>query len=488
MPVSRAPAPRVPAAVRGGRRRAAAWARAAPTRPQERPAPAGHQPRRTSRPSTTRWPSSTWRPASTRRPRRARAHTGRSGSCWSGFAAQEAEHVAALTRNIRDAGGRPVAAGPGARARPRPAETALRLEELRAAAYLDQLGRIANAGLLRGAVDPRRRGPAGGGAARADGPRASARPGRWASRSRSARRSSARGSCWREPARAPLAGGPARRRGARRTGVRPGHRRPGDGQRRGGPELRAPARGAAGEPLPGGAGARPRRGLRSLVNRVRRARARARRGPDPRAAQAGRASPRSVRGSASSSRTATTSGAWRGGWRTSWSAPTTARSRPCSRAMSASCWRGSCTSRPSTRRASRRSAARGPGELRRGAQPGRRRPAHRTLRARMSAADRGQRRSRSRPRRRGPVLADDARQRRAPVRGPADGRALRAADVRQRAGGLGGRARVLPGHAACSAISTPTSPRAGSARTARSRSTPSCCSCRRSCCRSACPR
>ena len=33
------------------------------------------------------------------------------------FAAQEAEHVATLTRNIRDAGGRPVAAGPSAAAR-----------------------------------------------------------------------------------------------------------------------------------------------------------------------------------------------------------------------------------------------------------------------------------------------------------------------------------------------------------------------------------
>ena len=64
------------------------------------------------------------------------------------LATQEAAHVATLTRNIRDAGGRPVAAEPSARALRNPLETALRLEELRAAAYLDQLGRIANAGLL----------------------------------------------------------------------------------------------------------------------------------------------------------------------------------------------------------------------------------------------------------------------------------------------------------------------------------------------------
>ena len=56
--------------------------------------------------------------------------------------------MATLTRNIRDAGGRPVAAGPSARALRDALETALALEELRAAAYLDQLGRIANAGLL----------------------------------------------------------------------------------------------------------------------------------------------------------------------------------------------------------------------------------------------------------------------------------------------------------------------------------------------------
>jgi hypothetical protein len=64
------------------------------------------------------------------------------------FAAQEAEHVATLTRSIRDAGGRPVAAAPSAGAPRELVETALALEELRAAAYLDQLGRIANAGLL----------------------------------------------------------------------------------------------------------------------------------------------------------------------------------------------------------------------------------------------------------------------------------------------------------------------------------------------------
>ena len=64
------------------------------------------------------------------------------------FAAQEAAHVATLTRNIRDAGGRPVAAEPSARVLRDPLETALALEQLRAAAYLDQLGRIANAGLL----------------------------------------------------------------------------------------------------------------------------------------------------------------------------------------------------------------------------------------------------------------------------------------------------------------------------------------------------
>jgi hypothetical protein len=62
------------------------------------------------------------------------------------LAAQEAEHVATLTRAIRDAGGRPVAAAPvAAGAGP---EVALRIEELRAAAFLDQLGRIGNAGLL----------------------------------------------------------------------------------------------------------------------------------------------------------------------------------------------------------------------------------------------------------------------------------------------------------------------------------------------------
>ena len=64
------------------------------------------------------------------------------------FAAQEAAHVATLTRSIRDAGGRPAAAAASVRAPRDPLETALALEELRAAAYLDQLGRIANAGLL----------------------------------------------------------------------------------------------------------------------------------------------------------------------------------------------------------------------------------------------------------------------------------------------------------------------------------------------------
>jgi rubrerythrin len=64
------------------------------------------------------------------------------------FATQEADHVATLTRSIRDAGGRPVAAPPRAGAPADALETALALEELRAAAYLDQLGRIANAGLL----------------------------------------------------------------------------------------------------------------------------------------------------------------------------------------------------------------------------------------------------------------------------------------------------------------------------------------------------
>jgi hypothetical protein len=64
------------------------------------------------------------------------------------FARQEAEHVATLSRSIRDAGGRPVAAdpiGPGGRD---PLQTALALEELRASAYLDHLVGIANAGLL----------------------------------------------------------------------------------------------------------------------------------------------------------------------------------------------------------------------------------------------------------------------------------------------------------------------------------------------------
>jgi hypothetical protein len=64
------------------------------------------------------------------------------------FAAQEAAHVATLTRLIRDAGGRPVAGGPTSPVPSNPAEIALRLEELRAAAYLDQLSRIASAGLL----------------------------------------------------------------------------------------------------------------------------------------------------------------------------------------------------------------------------------------------------------------------------------------------------------------------------------------------------
>lgn len=64
------------------------------------------------------------------------------------LAEQEAAHVATLTRHIRDAGGRPVAAEPGTPVVPEPAEIALRLEQLRAAAYLDQVGRIANAGLL----------------------------------------------------------------------------------------------------------------------------------------------------------------------------------------------------------------------------------------------------------------------------------------------------------------------------------------------------
>jgi hypothetical protein len=64
------------------------------------------------------------------------------------LAEQEAAHVATLTRSILDAGGRPVAAGPNARTFHDPSEVALRLEELRAAAYLDQLGRIANAGWL----------------------------------------------------------------------------------------------------------------------------------------------------------------------------------------------------------------------------------------------------------------------------------------------------------------------------------------------------
>ena len=64
------------------------------------------------------------------------------------FAAQEAEHVATLRRSIRDAGGRPVAPGAGTRVPEEPLDAALALEELRAAAYLDQLGAIANAGLL----------------------------------------------------------------------------------------------------------------------------------------------------------------------------------------------------------------------------------------------------------------------------------------------------------------------------------------------------
>ena len=64
------------------------------------------------------------------------------------FATQEADHVATLTRSIRDAGGRPVAASPLAGGARDAVTTALALEELRAAAYLDQLSRIANAGLL----------------------------------------------------------------------------------------------------------------------------------------------------------------------------------------------------------------------------------------------------------------------------------------------------------------------------------------------------
>jgi hypothetical protein len=64
------------------------------------------------------------------------------------FAAHESAHVATLTRNIRDAGGRPVSAGPSPPPLRDPLETALALEELRAAAYLDQLGAIANVGLL----------------------------------------------------------------------------------------------------------------------------------------------------------------------------------------------------------------------------------------------------------------------------------------------------------------------------------------------------
>lgn len=67
------------------------------------------------------------------------------------LAAQEAAHVAALTRAIRGAGGRPVAAPPGdVRLPERDAmtELALRIEERRAAASLAVVSRLENAGLL----------------------------------------------------------------------------------------------------------------------------------------------------------------------------------------------------------------------------------------------------------------------------------------------------------------------------------------------------
>jgi rubrerythrin len=79
--------------------------------------------------------------------RSARRLGGQERRLFERFAAQEAEHVATLSRSIRDAGGRPVRAAAG-RVPDAPLEAALALEELRAAAWLGQLDAIANAGLL----------------------------------------------------------------------------------------------------------------------------------------------------------------------------------------------------------------------------------------------------------------------------------------------------------------------------------------------------
>ncbi|MBE2314775.1 ferritin-like domain-containing protein [Solirubrobacter sp. CPCC 204708] len=67
------------------------------------------------------------------------------------LAAQEAEHVAALTRAVRDAGGRPVGGADVALrlpARDAVPALALRIEERRAAASLDLVSRLGNPGLL----------------------------------------------------------------------------------------------------------------------------------------------------------------------------------------------------------------------------------------------------------------------------------------------------------------------------------------------------
>jgi hypothetical protein len=70
---------------------------------------------------------------------------------FAALAAQEAEHVAALERAVRGAGGRPVAPAGGALRLPGRsglAALALRLEERRAAAALATVTRLQNPGLL----------------------------------------------------------------------------------------------------------------------------------------------------------------------------------------------------------------------------------------------------------------------------------------------------------------------------------------------------
>ena len=119
----------------------------------------------------------------------------RSGSCWSGSRRTSRR---TWRRSRATSATRAGARSPPGRARRRcrdPLETALALEELRAAAYLDQLGGIANAGLLAvalsiHAVEARQVVALRGLTGRVPGqPEALGEP------LASARRSSARGSC-----------------------------------------------------------------------------------------------------------------------------------------------------------------------------------------------------------------------------------------------------------------------------------------------------